>query len=63
MGSCKWKVFSQKKQEKTLIAIIIGFIHITKILTFELLEGDFSNDKIMDKLKKGIDVYQTNTQK
>ena len=30
MDSCKLKVFSQKKkQEQTLIAIIIGFIHIT----------------------------------
>ena len=63
MGSCKWKVFSQKKQEQTLIAIIIGFIHITGILTFELFEGDFNNDKIIDKLKKGIEVYQTNTHK
>ena len=50
-----------KKQEQTLIAIIIGFIHITRILTFELFEGDFNNDKIIDKLKKGIEVYQTNT--
>ena len=53
MGSCKWKIFSQKKQEQTLIAIIIGLIHITGILTFELFEGDFNNDKIIDKLKKG----------
>ena len=54
-------MFSKKKQEQTLIAIIIGFIHITRILTFELFEGDFNNDKIIDKLKKGIEVYQTNT--
>ena len=57
------KSIQSKKQEKTLIAIIIGFIHITEILTFELFEGDFNNDKIIDKLNKGIEVYQTNIQK
>ena len=57
------KSTQSKKQEQTLIAIIIGFIHITGILTFELFEGDFNNDKIIDKLKKGIEVYQTNTHK
>ena len=62
MGSCKWKVFS-KKREQTLIVIIIGFIHITGILTFELFEGDFNKSKIIDNMKKRIEVYQTNTQK
>ena len=52
--------YSVKKQKQTLIAIIIGFIHITWILTFELFEGDFNNDKIIEILKKGIEVYQTN---
>ena len=57
------KSIQSKKQEQILIAIIIGFISITRILTFELIEGDFNNDKIIDKLKKGIEVYQTNTHK
>ena len=57
------KSIQSKKQEQTLFAIIIEFIHITEILTFELFEGDFNNDKIIDKLNKGIEVYQTNIQK
>ena len=57
------KSIQSKKLEQTLIAIIIGLIHITGILTFELFEGDFNNDKIIDKLKKGIEVYQANTHK
>ena len=55
------KSIQSKKQEQTLIAIIIGFIHITGILTLELFEGDLNNYTIIDKLKRGIEVYQTNT--
>ena len=51
------KSIQSKNQEQTLIAIIIVLIHITGILIFELFEGDFNNDKIIDKLKKGIEVY------
>ena len=57
------KSIQSKKQEQTLISIISGFIHIIGILTFELFEGDFNNYKIIDKLKRGIEVYQTNTHK
>ena len=33
---------------------MIGFIHITGILTFTLFEGDFNNDKTIDKLKREL---------
>ena len=48
------KNIQSKKQEQTLIVIIIGFIHITGILTFELFEGYFNNNKIIDKLKREL---------
>ena len=62
MAAVSEKYSVKKKQEQNLIAIIIGFIHITGILTFGLFEGDFNNDKIIDKLKRELKfIKQTHT--
>ena len=46
--------YSVKRTRANFKCNVLGLIHITAILTFELFEGGFNSDKFLDILKRNL---------